>query len=120
VTERIESLRRAVEYGQANGKRNLVVDLDVLAELLAVKPADAVRRRWRILHNAFQSRCSCSESGNAEHTRQCQSGALLYKACLMELGWFLRLQPEIDEQTDQLEAVQTAEVEISIPITVTW
>jgi hypothetical protein len=34
LPERVESLRRAVEYGLARGKTNLVVDLDLLADLL--------------------------------------------------------------------------------------
>jgi hypothetical protein len=34
MRERIESLRRAVRYGLANGKTNLIVDLDVLAAIL--------------------------------------------------------------------------------------
>jgi len=34
--DRIQSLRRAVEFGLATGKRNLIVDLEVLAEILQI------------------------------------------------------------------------------------
>lgn len=34
TTDRVRSLRNAVEYGKANGKRNLIVDLDLLDLIL--------------------------------------------------------------------------------------
>lgn len=35
ITEKLDGLRRAVGYGMANGKRNMIVDIDRLVELFA-------------------------------------------------------------------------------------
>jgi hypothetical protein len=37
VLERAESLKHAVDYGPTNGKRNMIVDLDLLDALLRGK-----------------------------------------------------------------------------------
>lgn len=36
IQQRIESLRRAVQFGLTNNKRNMIVELDVLAALLSL------------------------------------------------------------------------------------
>ena len=40
MEEKIEGLKRAVKYGLANGKRNMIVDLDILAVLLQIAPLE--------------------------------------------------------------------------------
>ncbi len=41
--EKLESLRRAVEFGRQNGKKNLIVDLDCLVSLFDLRTAIAGR-----------------------------------------------------------------------------
>jgi hypothetical protein len=44
----IDSLRRAVAFGIENGKKNLVVDIDVLESLFS-DPADLSKLNWHDL-----------------------------------------------------------------------
>jgi hypothetical protein len=38
MKDKFDSLRRGVEFGLSNGKKNMIVDLDVLAAILNIGP----------------------------------------------------------------------------------
>jgi hypothetical protein len=48
MLEKIQLLRRAVQYGLKNGKKNMIVDLDVLREILYWVPSNEGYYREKI------------------------------------------------------------------------